>query len=241
MSRPRYGVDAPGIMAGLFGAGAALAGASAWLARRDGKRATVGAVAAGVAGAVSGVFGGAMLAYGLRGKYRIRDLMLGAVEWRGDERVLDVGSGLGLLAIGAARRLTAGDVTAIDIWRSEDLSGNTIGAAHRNAALEGVTHRVVFRDQDARALPDADGEYDVVLSLLCLHNIEPANDRAAACREQARVLKPGGRLVVGDYVPTSGYAAIWAEAGLIIRSTDRHFLDARGLMWITIADKPVVP
>ena len=238
VARPRYGVDAPGITAGLLGGGAALAGASAWLAHRDGAAARAAAVATGIAGGGAALFGGAMLAYGLDGKYRIRDLMLDLVDWRGDERVLDVGSGLGLLAIGAAHRLAGGKVTAIDIWQAKDLSGNTVVAARRNAELVGVADRVAFRRQDARALTDADGCYDVVLSLLCLHNIEPIADRDTACRELARVLKPGGRLVVGDYVLTHRYAEVWAEAGLAVRSTTRHLRAARGLMWITAADKP---
>ena len=45
-----------------------------------------------------------MLVYSKWGKFRHRDRMLNMIAWRGDEHVLDVGTGRGLLIIGAAKR-----------------------------------------------------------------------------------------------------------------------------------------
>src|SRR5438067_1587549 len=53
------------------------------------------------------------------GKLRERERLLGLIPWRGDERVLDVGCGRGLLLVGAARRLTTGSSVGVDIWRAE--------------------------------------------------------------------------------------------------------------------------
>jgi cyclopropane fatty-acyl-phospholipid synthase-like methyltransferase len=50
--------------------------------------------------------------------------LLDRIEWTGQEEVLDVGCGRGLMLIGAAKRLTTGKATGIDIWQAEDLSGN---------------------------------------------------------------------------------------------------------------------
>ncbi len=50
------------------------------------------------------VFGTLMLIYSLKGKFRHRDRMLAKVQWTGTEAVLDVGTGRGLLLIGAAKR-----------------------------------------------------------------------------------------------------------------------------------------
>jgi len=47
-----------------------------------------------------------MIDYSVRGKFRHRDKMIRMIQWRGDEKVLDVGTGRGLLLIGAAKHLT---------------------------------------------------------------------------------------------------------------------------------------
>jgi arsenite methyltransferase len=44
-----------------------------------------------------------------------------------------------------------------------------------------------------------DEYFDVVLSNLCLHNIYNVPGRVQACREIARVLKPGGLTVISDF------------------------------------------
>jgi cyclopropane fatty-acyl-phospholipid synthase-like methyltransferase len=51
--------------------------------------------------------------------------------------LLDVGTGRGLLMIGAARRLTSGKAVGIDIWNVEDLSGNALKRTEDNIRAEG--------------------------------------------------------------------------------------------------------
>ncbi|MFX7883251.1 hypothetical protein ABTK06_19820, partial [Acinetobacter baumannii] len=79
------------------------------------------------------ILGIAMLAYGLKGKYRTRDLMLSKIKWTGNENVLDIGTGQGLLMNGAAKYLTTGKSIGIDIWSSKDLSDNSISRTLANA------------------------------------------------------------------------------------------------------------
>ncbi len=55
------------------------------------------------------------------GKLWSRDRQLDGLKLRGDELVLDVGCGRGLLLIGAAKRLTTGKAVGVDIWNAEDL------------------------------------------------------------------------------------------------------------------------
>ena len=238
--RANYGWDAPGIMLGMVLASLVLDGIGLAL---TGTRPFVYAPALG-AGAVTislvplGL-GFAMLQYGFSGKLRTRDAMLDLVDWRGDERVLDIGTGAGLLLAGAARRLgPGGHALGIDIWAAKDLTNNSAATTRRNLAVEGVADRAEVLTADATRLDFAEGSFDVVVSLLCLHNIEPKADRDMACREIARVLKPGGRVVIGDYQPTHRYARILREAGLQIRQSRPAFAVARSLMWIMVADKP---
>jgi arsenite methyltransferase len=166
-----------------------------------------------------------MLAYSKFGKFRHRDRMLAKVNWRGDEQVLDVGTGRGLLLIGAAKRLSTGKAVGIDIWSEKDLSGNSMEATLRNAELEGVADRVKLKTEDVSTMSFPDASFDVVLSNLCLHNIPNAGARKNACLEIARVLKPGGTAVVSDYKNTGSYARAFAEAGLEVQRSGPYLFN----------------
>ena len=238
--RPHYGVDAPGIVLTFFAVAAGLlVAASAIVAAGIGGRwALPAALTMAALALIPLALGTTMTAYARIGKFRVCDFMLDMLDLGGDEAVLDVGTGRGLLAVGAARRLTQGHAVGIDVWSAKDLSGNDPRAARGNAVLEGVADRVTILDGDARALAFADRSFDAVVSLLCLHNIEEADARDGACAEVARVLRAGGRAIIGDYVPTKAYEASLLRAGLVVRPSTRHFRVALGPLWIVVADKP---
>jgi SAM-dependent methyltransferase len=241
--KANYGWDAPGIMLGMLAVGGGLVSAGILLAAwKPFAFSLVFGVVLILLGAVPLILGSAMLQYGLRGKLRTRDAMLSLVAWRGDEVVLDIGTGAGLLMIGAAKRLTRGGrAVGIDIWSAKDLSDNSAESTHRNIAIEGVAACTEIRTEDTTSLSFPDATFDVALSLLCLHNIEPKTRQAVACQEIARVLKPGGRVVIGDYVPTHAYARALRDAGLDVRRSSSAFGVAGALMWLVVADKPVRP
>ena len=146
-------------------------------------------------------------------KLQVRDRLLDALKITGDEKVLDVGCGRGLMLIGAAKRLKSGKATGVDIWSVEVLSGNSSDAAKANAKLEGVADKVRVENSDARKLPYPDGNYDVVVSTLAVHNIPDKEGRDQALREMWRVLKPGGRLGIFDLFHTGAYAETLRAAG----------------------------
>ena len=157
---------------------------------------------------------GAVMVWSSRvAKLRLRDRLLDSLALRGDERVLDVGCGRGLLAIGAAKRLKNGKVTGIDVWNPFDLSGNSPDAAKANAKLEGVADKVRIESGDAQKLVYPDNHYDVVVSSLTLHNLPEQDARAQAVREMFRVLKPGGKLAIFDIFRTGEYAAVLRALG----------------------------
>ena len=69
---------------------------------------------------------GAVMVWSSRvAKLKLRDRVLDAITWRGDEKVLDVGCGPGLMLIGAAKRLKSGKATGIDIWRAQRCFGKS--------------------------------------------------------------------------------------------------------------------
>jgi ubiquinone/menaquinone biosynthesis C-methylase UbiE len=147
------------------------------------------------------------------GKLRLREQLLDQLALKGDEKVLDIGCGRGLLAIGAAKRLKTGKVTGIDVWNPQELSGNSADAAKENAKAEGVADRVRFETGDARKLVYPDNHFDAVISANALHTLADDREREQALREGLRVLKPEGRLVVFDTAETGYYAEVLRAAG----------------------------
>jgi arsenite methyltransferase len=214
-----YGIDAPVVVRKLFTRAGWLLGFALliWYLNRENAPSRAVAIlnALGWPG-IGFLIGGLVMLWSSRvAKLRTRDHLLDSIQWRGDETVLDVGCGRGLLAIGAAKKLTkAGKVTGIDIWSDEDLSGNSADALRGNARSEGVDGRIKVETGDARALPFGNDSFDVVLSSLAIHNIEGADGRTKAIGEMVRVLKPGGRLAIFDIGHTADYAEELKRRGL---------------------------
>jgi ubiquinone/menaquinone biosynthesis C-methylase UbiE len=147
------------------------------------------------------------------GKLWVRDWIIEAIDWRGDEHVLDVGCGRGLLLIAAAKRLTTGTAVGVDIWRPTDQTGSSPRVTLSNARAEGVQDRVAVRNADARDLPFGSSSFDVVLSGLVLHNIR-REEKPRAIQEMVRVLKPGGRLAIFDTWSNKRYAKELTALGM---------------------------
>ena len=156
------------------------------------------------------------------GKLHLREKLMKLVSWKGDERVLDVGCGSGLLLNAAAKRLTDGKAIGVDIWRQEDLAGNHAQNTLMNAQLEGVSDRVEVRDGDVRNLPFDGDSFDVEISLNVLHNISSRQERDKAISEILRVLKPGGQLIICDFRNVREYARTIRGAG--VRDVERRFI-----------------
>jgi SAM-dependent methyltransferase len=146
-------------------------------------------------------------------KPKLRDRLIDSLALKGDEKVLDVGCGRGLLLIAVAKRLKSGKATGVDVWNAEILSGNSADAVKANAKLEGVSEKVRIETGDARKLVYPESSYDVVVSSLAIHNIPDREERAQAIREMWRVLKPGGRLLIYDILRTGEYEKVLRASG----------------------------
>lgn len=207
-----YGLDAPGVVRGFAIAGAAFVVVAVVLAAL-GVPALAGPL--WLAGAMFLLTVAAMLHSSRRGKLIERDRLLDRLGLRGDEDVLDVGCGRGLLLIGAAKRLPRGRAVGVDIWSQTDQSDNRRSATLANADAEGVAERVEVLDADMRALPFEDASFDAVVSSLAIHNVHDAAGRERAIFEIARVVRPGGRIAILDLRASNEYAIALEDAGLV--------------------------
>jgi SAM-dependent methyltransferase len=114
--------------------------------------------------------------------------LLDLARLQATDATLDVGTGTGLVALRAAARARNGSVIGIDH------SSGMLEQADEKALRSGLKDVVSFRLMDAERLEFPDNSFDVVLSLYALfHFPEPLS----AIKEMHRVLRPGGRLVIG--------------------------------------------
>jgi SAM-dependent methyltransferase len=237
---PDYGIDAPGVLAMFF-----VAGALCLVLGVFARPISIGAViidfdhAPQITGGIFLLEGVLMFVYVKWGKFRHRDRMLAQISWTGNESVLDVGTGRGLLLIGAAKRLTTGRAVGIDIWSTKDLSGNAIERTQANIEMEGVGGKVELRTEDASRMTFPDRSFDVVVSNLCIHNIPKKAGRDQACREIARVLRPDGSAVISDYRLTKKYAAVFAGLGFAVEWRGPFWRDSFPPLKMFVARKPL--
>jgi SAM-dependent methyltransferase len=105
-------------------------------------------------------------------------------------KVLDLGCGDGTTALPAAR--LGADVLGVDI------ASNLVEAGNRRAKAEGLTN-CRFQEGDATALTElADGAFDLTVSIFGAMFAPKPFDVA---KEMVRVTRPGGRIVMGNWIP----------------------------------------
>ena len=162
------------------------------------------------------------------------------------DHVVDIGTGTGRMLTLFANR--ARQVEGVD------LSHRMLTVARSNLASAGITNAVI-RHGDATATPIEDDGVDLVIMHQVLHFLE---EPGRAVQEAARILRPGGRLIVVDFAPhnhenlrteqshrhlgiSETYFADWCErASLAIGAVER-FEAPKGGLEVTIwaADEPM--
>jgi ubiquinone/menaquinone biosynthesis C-methylase UbiE len=121
--------------------------------------------------------------------YNASENLAEALEIVPDERVLDVACGSGNGAIAAARRTWGGTVGA-------DYVPSLLERGRERAAAERL--EIEFVEADAQDLPFEDGSFDVAMSI---YGAMFAPDQQRAADELLRVVKPGGRIGMGNWTP----------------------------------------
>jgi SAM-dependent methyltransferase len=117
-----------------------------------------------------------------------------------NERVLDVATGTGHVALAAARR----SAESVGI----DYVPGLLEIARRRAEAEDLV--VELAEADAEHLPQEDASFDVVLSAI---GVMFAADHDAAARELVRVTRPGGRIGLASWTPEGFVGGILRTVG----------------------------
>lgn len=158
-----------------------------------GRAATAGEYDDGMQALLQIVWGGGFLSPG--GAEEVARILEGT-DIR-EQRVLDIGSGLGAVDVLLAREHGAASVVGID------LEPDLVERARRRAAQEGLAGRIVFEVVAPGPLPFADASFDAVFSKDALVQIP---DKRAVFAEVRRVLRPEGIFVASDWLCGAGGA-----------------------------------
>jgi len=117
-------------------------------------------------------------------------LELAASEVPRPVAILDVGCGTGRLLRSTEQKFPAAALEGVDA---------AVEMVKHAQAVNPARSRIRFQQATAERLPFAADQFDLVFSTMTFHHWD---DQAHAVAEVARVLKPGGRWLLADFIPT---------------------------------------
>lgn len=224
MKKINYGIDAPKVIRNLLAIGILLLLCSIFLP--DDLFPPISTFlhrSSFIPGICLTITGLLMIAYAKIGKFNHRDRILNLHYWKGDENVLDVGTGLGLLMIGAAKKLSTGKSYGIDIFNTYDLSDNSIDQTKINAELEKVTQKVEILKENILKTNFKEDYFDVIVSNLCLHNLYKSEEKEQACIEIHRILKRNGKAIISDFKGISEYKKTFQKLDMTFEKIGTYY------------------
>jgi SAM-dependent methyltransferase len=134
---------------------------------------------------------------GGRFQEKLYNLILKNLEPVGKGKILDIGSGNGVLAVKAALQNRDAQVTGMDYWGADWEYSK--GVCEENAKRAGVNDRVHFQKGDAAALDFPSDTFDSAISNLTFHEVRSVPDKRNVLKEALRVVKPAGAFAFIDY------------------------------------------
>ncbi|MEO6725962.1 MAG: ubiquinone/menaquinone biosynthesis methyltransferase [Blastocatellia bacterium] len=132
--------------------------------------------------------------------------LIGMLNLRGDERVLDLACGTGDITFALGERLPAGEAVGLDITQ-----GMLVIAEEKRRAKNAAN--VSFHRADIMSMPFADASFDCITCGYALRNVP---DVEMALAEINRVLKPGGRFISLDFARPGSRIYRWLYLNYLI-------------------------
>ena len=124
-------------------------------------------------------------------------------------RILDIGTGNGVLAVKLAQQCGEIEVTGIDYWGVDWEYSKSV--CEKNARAAKVENRVHFQKGDAASLDFDTDAIDGAISNLTFHEVKSVADKKSVLQEALRVVKPGGSFAFVDYFYERKYYGQEAE------------------------------
>ncbi len=140
---------------------------------------------------------------GGRFQEQVYNLIIQSLGAKVQGKILDIGSGNGVLAVKLAQQHCDTTVLGIDYWGKDWEYSKQV--CEKNARIGNVANRVQFQKGDAAALEFASDTFDGAISNLTFHEVKSVADKRTVVREALRVVKPGGTFAFVDYFNEAKY------------------------------------
>jgi len=152
------------------------------------------------------------------------------IQSLGDEvkgRILDIGSGNGVLTAKVAQQHTEVEVVGVDYWGKDWEYSKSI--CEKNARAAQVENRVHFQKGDAAQLDFASETFDGAISNLTFHEVKSVADKKSVLQEALRVIKSGGSFVFIDYFYDARFYGETLEFEKFLKSLNLAYFEYKPL------------